>query len=344
MKKTKALGLGLAIAAISAIAVATPAAAAPWPSNGEFTIPGTMGGGALWQLSEYGLQLGTNAANDMENGFGYPIEIYGEDYLDCGTGKGADSTVTEEANGDITIDCLPAVDSPAIGLTTTAHFRLYAAADTGYLAREWFEVTNTTGSEIDESSTPFELWYYYNADDWSVGDPYYSSLHGADSEGNGDAWEAVGNAGPTAGNVTATSTAWADPRYASGFVYDGAFESTYIYPNEANVFAAGETRNFVAFVNLVFPATNDAAGATGAYNTVVAQAQTEYSAGLTGRMAAGLPCGLEVFAWGQAPCPPTAALPNTGADTAVIGGIAAGAGALALLGLGLVVARRRARA
>jgi LPXTG-motif cell wall-anchored protein len=38
---------------------------------------------------------------------------------------------------------------------------------------------------------------------------------------------------------------------------------------------------------------------------------------------------------------PAAALPATGVDATAVGGIAAGAGVLALVGLGLVVARRR---
>jgi LPXTG-motif cell wall-anchored protein len=111
-------------------------------------------------------------------------------------------------------------------------------------------------------------------------------------------------------------------------------------PASANTIAPGETVNIVAFINMVFPTANDAAATQAAYDAALAHAQGELSQGLTGRLAAGLPSDIVAAGWGvDDSCVPQ--LANTGVDATAVGGIAAGAGALALVGLGLVVARRR---
>ncbi len=79
----------------------------------------------------------------------YPLENYAQDdYFYCGSGDGSDSVVTTETNGDITIDCPCLANTFVTGLTGTLHIRLYAEDETGYMARVWGELENTTGSTI----------------------------------------------------------------------------------------------------------------------------------------------------------------------------------------------------
>ena len=89
---------------------------------------------------------------------------------------------------------------------------------------------------------------------------------------------------------------------------------------------------------MVFPTENTEAAATAAYDTALAQAKTEFDLGLKGRLAEGLTPGLNVTGW----CGPDAALPDTGANTSVIGSsLAISAGLLAAGVLALVMVRRR---
>jgi LPXTG-motif cell wall-anchored protein len=116
------------------------------------------------------------------------------------------------------------------------------------------------------------------------------------------------------------------------------------YPESANTIAPGQTLNLISFINMIFPATNDAAGTTAAFEAAVAHAQGELSQGLTGRLSAGLPSDIVAAGWGvDDSCVPQ--LANTGIDSAASIGITTGASALAMVGLVFViVARRRARA
>jgi hypothetical protein len=55
--------------------------------------------------------------------------------------------------------------------------------------------------------------------------------------------------------------------------------------------------NLIAFINMVFPATNDSAGTTEAFEIALAQAQSEFADGLTGRMTDGLPTDIAAIGW-----------------------------------------------
>jgi LPXTG-motif cell wall-anchored protein len=338
--KKKLIGVaGAAIAEIALVTTATPAVAADWPMTGFFTIDGTSGGGALWKLSEYGIAGGNSVTPGLTPDLWYPNELYVNGYFFCGDtdGDGSSATVTDETNGDVTIDCVPSVDMPQSGLTSTMHIRLYAESPTGYLARIWVEMTNTTVTTVDMSATSLALYYFYNYYGWTDNvDPWESNTGvGFDSE-NGDVWGAGGSVN---GDEIATSAAWGDPCHASEYT-TGSPEM--YFPAGVNVFAPGETKNVVTFMNMVFPATPDASGAAAAFNTAVNQAKTEYAAGLTGRLSAGLPDGLSVVGWQTGGCSPE--LPNTGIDSSTSAAIAIGVSALAAAGLALTVVSRRRRA
>jgi hypothetical protein len=85
MKKSVLVSAASAIAAIALIASATPAMAAPWPAGGTFEIPGTMAGGAAWDIDQYGISAGYNIP-DTFPGLSYPLENYAySGYVYCGS-------------------------------------------------------------------------------------------------------------------------------------------------------------------------------------------------------------------------------------------------------------------
>jgi LPXTG-motif cell wall-anchored protein len=276
----------------------------------------------------------------MSNGLYYPILAYGADYAYCGETDGSDSTVTQDNDGSVTIDCQPNSDLQ-VGITVRMHLRLYPETATGYLARQWIEYTNTTQSEITLDD-PVEVDYFFGSSDYEIGQPWLTN-QGADVSQNGDVWTAQGS---TSGDAIATSSAWGSicsaPDWTMGFDEYAPYLPHALPPSSSVHFAPGETKNRVTFINMTFPATNDSAGAEAAFAAARTIAQTEFSAGLTGRLVDGLPAGLVAVGWNDGACAPL--LPNTGVDSTVSAGIAAGASAIALLGLGLglVVARRRA--
>jgi|GEM_PF-1294928 len=349
MKKRFVAGSAAFFAAVMLVATAAPASALEWPTGGNFDIPGTMAGGASWQIDEFGIKAGGDTAGTSAHSLYYPMENLAQaSYLYCGTNDGSDATVTAEINGDITIDCPSVTDTFVSGLSGTLHIRLYAEAATGYMARVWGELTNTTGSTITiGSSDPLGVYYYYNYNAWNNGDPWMTNVGGGDYGLDGAVW---GVGGDVNNNEIATSAAWGDPSQFCRF--DTVGHGMY-YPAAANVIAAGETVNLISFVNMVFPATNDSAGTTAAYEAALAQAHTEFAAGLTGRMTDGLPADLAAVGWEKddacaAPQPATTEAPQlakTGTDSALSFGFGGGALALALVGLSfLAVARRRTRA
>lgn len=341
MKKSPiAISSAILIGAVGiALGSVAPAQALAWPSGGNFVIPGTSGGGAVWEVNVYGIRTGGDVNGVMADPLFYPAEVYGPDYAYCGdpNGNPTDSTVTQEINGDITVDCQPSVDAPVAGLTTKNHFRFYAESPSGYLARQWVELHNSTSSTIDMGQNPLYVGYFLNYYGWDPSTSHYTASDGTTgtlNESDGQVW---GVTGDTRGNFIASGMAWGSPCQASEYTY----LYNYFLPAEANVIAPGETVNIVTFVNMVFPATNDATGAAAAYNTALAQAHAEYDLGLEGRLADGLPPGLNVTGW----CGPAASypvLPDTGANTSVTGiSVAISAALLAVGALALVVTRRR---
>lgn len=338
MKKLIVL-VGSLLTTLVLVSTASPASALTWPSGGWFQIPGTSGGGAWWQIDVYGLAYAEDVNEEMNNQLYYPLATYAQgEYVLCGENDGSDATLTEESNGDITIDCAPDEDTFGLGLTGRLHIRLYAEANTGYLARVWIELENQTASTIVlGADDPLGVYYYYNYYAWQNDDPWLTNVGGGNYGLDGAVW---GAGGDVDNNEIATSSVWADLSQACRIkrADNGMF-----FPAEANVIDPGETVNVVSFINMIFPATNDAAGTTAAFEAAVAHAQGELSQGLTGRMADGLPAGLVPVGWEKNDaCVPT--LPNTGVDSSSAASFTAGAMALGILGLGFVViARRRAR-
>ncbi len=328
-------GLSMALAAVA------PARADAWPINDTFSIAGTDGG-ANWYFDGYGLSGGDDQNGLTSAYLYYPLEIVGPQYLYC---DGPNGSVTTADNGDIVIDC--PVETDAFGTTGVSyqmHFRLYPQSEFGYLARQWVEVHNNSGSVFDTSAQPFNVTFYYNYYAWDRGDPWQTNI-AADLDQDGDVWGAGGDLDPTA---IATSAAWAAPCASNRITYDVPHDK-YMFPAEANVIPDGGSVNFVTFINMVFPDSTNADPADAAFQTALSQAQTEFDAGLTGRLAAGLPGGLVISGWTDGECPPLPStpqpsapeLPNTGVDAGSLGATGIAAVGLLMAGCAALVARRR---
>lgn len=329
--------LGLTVAAaVSAIALAlaVPAAASadPIPLDGHIII-----GDAQWQIDEYGLAYGWDAA-DVYDGAGYiyyPDEFYIGDYVYCGDDY-TDAILTNEANGDITVVC-PAIDWNSTGLLASVTFRFYAGDANGYLMRELLTVTNPTGATI--TPTPIENCFYLDYYTGDQGAPPFTTSSGntdiqsddtwyttAESDGTSvvetNAWALTGSAA-TNGISMATGTDVPCASFAAG----------------DSVFAPGETKYFASFTHMVIPTAVTPEAATTALT--LAQTQTDEFASFSGRLIVGLPEGITVIGWGATPAAP--ALASTGSNPLGTSLLAVStAGILALAG-GLLLSSARSR-
>ena len=348
MKKNLVAISSALLTAIALVATATPASALAWPAGGNFEIPGTMGGGATWQLDGDGIAHAGDTAENMTHWLYYPLENYAQgDYVHCGGDDGSDATLTAEVGGDITIDCAAMPDTFESGLTSTLHVRLYAENESGYLVRVWVELENTTVSTITiGSDDPLGVYYYYNYSAWNNGDPWMTNAGGGDSGLDGSVWGAGGDLN---NNEIATSAAWGDPSQSCRFktVSYGMH-----YPADANVIPAGETVNLISFINMVFPATSDAAGTTEAFDIALEHARSEFADGLTGRMTDGLPADINAVGWETDNACATKnknatdanKLAQTGPGLSSVAALAVGAIGIGIAGIGsLVRVRRRNR-
>jgi hypothetical protein len=337
VKTTFVAGSAAFLAALTLAASATPASALAWPAGGNFSIPGTTGGGATWQVDGDGIAHSGDTDEVLTHWLYYPLENYAQgEYILCGGSDGSDATLTEEVGGDITIDCAAMPNTFESGLTGTLHLRLYAEESTGYLARVWVELENTTGSAITVGSDdPLAVYYYYNYDAWNNGDPWQTNAGGGDSGLDGAVWGAGGDVN---NNEIATSAAWGDPSQSCRFktVSYGMY-----FPTEANVIAAGETVNLISFMNMVFPATNDSAGTTAAFETALDHAKTELAAGLKGRLNDGLPAGIKAVGWEKDSACAAEKLATTGNSLPSSAALTAGAIGLGIAAIGVTIRRRR---
>lgn len=285
-------------------------------------------GGAVWQIDGYGIANAGDYDGNYTTTY-YPNWIDpGWDIEWCGTNDGTDVTVTQESNGDVTVDCDENVDAFDTGVSTTMHFRFYAESDTGYLARQWIEITNSTDSAVD-ISTSLHLYYYWNYYGWSDGDNWLTS-QGGDSGADGDTWGA-GN--DVAGVEIATTSAWA----ASCSTQTFTTNSGYDYPDSLSSIDANSTVNLVTYFNMNFPTENNEAGAAAAFDVAIQQA-SEYDH-FTGRLTDGLPSGTEFFGWNDGSCPEL--LAETGAPDATTNTAGIAAAAVALGIIAVAVRRRR---
>ncbi len=349
IRSAATLTVGSAAVLALVLGAASPALAAEPTVDGGGVV--TIGG-AHWQIDQYGLAYGWDAA-DVYNSSGYiyyPAEFYIDDYLYCGAGI-ADAEVVVESNGDLTVDC-PEAPFGTSGLTASLSFRFYAESGLGYLLRQHVTITNETDAAIE---IPEGLYaYYYDGYTGTQGDPGFVTSSGGSTVSADDTGYVSHH--PDGTSVVETEV-WA-PNGSSpdaGIIGDNHPAVTY---SEDSSFEAGETKNFVNFTNMVIPASQDEAGASAAFE-LAGQQTAEYNE-FTGRLVAGLPEGLPVVGWGTTPVTPepTPVVPvvptaplapagpvlaNTGSDASTLGIV--GLAALLVAAAGVVLVRRtRARA
>jgi hypothetical protein len=99
--------------------------------------------------------------------------------------------------------------------------------------------------------------------------------------------------------------------------------------------------NLISFINMVFPATNDDAGTTAAFETALAHAQSEFAAGLTVRMTDGLPEGLVAVGWETNDACVAETLATTGPTVSTSFALGASVFALGIVGIGVMIRIRR---
>ncbi|MFM6967880.1 MAG: LPXTG cell wall anchor domain-containing protein [Microbacteriaceae bacterium] len=287
-------------------------------------------GGVVWEVDAYGI-AGSYDYSENYTSIYYPNWIDpGWDIEWCGTNGGNDVTVTNETNGDVTVDCDENLNAFNDGVSTTMHIRFYAESETGYLARQWIEITNS--NDVDENITePLHLYYYWNYYGWNDGDNWLTSQGGVNGA-DGDTWGAGNDLG---GLEIATTSAWAASCSTETFVADSGYD----FPASLDTIEANSTLNIVTFFNMNFPTEASADGSAAAFDVAVAQA-AEFSE-LSGRLDEGLPGDTIFFGWNDGACAsePTV-LPNTGASIDTVG-TATLAGAAITVGLAAVVIRRR---
>lgn len=324
------VAIGASVMTVALLAVGSAALAV------DVVVPGTSGGGAVWKVGEYGVEQSLDAEALYAETY-YPNLIYGDIYFACGTNGGTDVTVTNEANGDITVDC-PTMADLVPGLTYTMHFRMYAEATTGYLERQWLDVTNTSDAPIDIDTLYFA--FFYNRDGWN-GVPALAS-NGSNGLADGDVWLVAGN---DSGGAIVTASAWAAKCGSAGWTLDG-MSNTMSPPPSEQVIPAHSSLGYVTFMNMVFPTTADAAGASAAFDLATRVAENEFDSGLTGRLVEGIPAGTHIVGWTVGACPPIPSpeLPNTGVDVGSLGPTGFGALVVMAAGCAAIVVRRRTRA
>jgi LPXTG-motif cell wall-anchored protein len=326
------------------LAGSSPAVAVPvtWPSNDTFVV-----GDAKWQVNALGIDAGWDAADIYQNaGFlSNPTSMYSTDYLYCGNGGGyyddpiadfTDSVVTQETNGDISIQCptWTAAWDTYPGLSMQSFIRFYHEERGGYLARYLTTFTNSTTNDI----TIDDLYLFGSAlvpRDLDESKEYFLTSSGGSGLANGDTWSAAGNPFSSTPTVFLTS-GWAKTGNGAGLTV--ANEDVYFYVPSETIIPASSSKSFVSYSFMAIPASQDAAGTNAAWDAVQAQA-VEY-ASFDGRLTCGIPQGTVIEFWGTAPADSCATLPDTGVNPQ-------GAGiALTVLAFGallLVVSVRRRR-
>ena len=317
--------IALTIAATASLSLV----AAPALANTIVNIDGTHPDiGMYWVIDEYGIASAVDAYETTTELY-YPNYFYlNGDHALCDDNYGDDAVVTEESNGDVTVDCPVQHGIIATGLDSTMHFRFYAEADSGYLARQWIEVHNTSGSDITLDDGP-SFSYYWNYYGWVDGD-YWATSQGSDTGADGDTW----GAGAAVNGLESASTA----AWAAGCTTQEIVKADwgYRYGGDAATIPAGETTNLVTYFNMYFPTAATEQGGADSFDVVKAQA-TEFDQ-FDGRLIAGLPTDRTYLGWTDGSCP--VALAETGSTVDVNEWLAI-AITVATLGLGATVLRRR---
>jgi len=332
--KTKKLAIGLAsgVVAIALSVTSTPAFAAINFDTATWTVGGI----------NYQFESGYDDTEDSYGGVEYLTTatqansslLYEETYWeygglssfrDYGFCLSATATESTEANGDVVISC-PATK---MGSTDVWLSHSYLFFHDEPVTRHIFTLENRGTSAVDLTDN-YVTFYTYNSpvNGASSSDPTSCANMTAD-----DHWSVFAGVD----NTTITGVAW---QAAGGTAFTSLGENCTSGMDAfitSKSLAAGETVNYMTFI-----ATGEPAGtSTEEMDAAFASAVTKMAAfdSLSDTLCRGID-GLVVEGWGT--CPVPAALPDTGANTAMMGSsMAIGSGLLIAGALALVMVRRR---
>ena len=331
-KKKLAIGLAAGMATIALSVGASPAFAAidfdsaTWLVGGvNYQFEGDNSGdsyGGAYELTtptqsnyELGYEEFYFDAGDLSGGWYYPM---------C---EGSTATESTEANGDVLITCDPySINGSDLWATNT--YRLFADQK---LYRHVLNLENkgTSAINLDAASLGNGFYFYVSnydktasssdptsCDSMTAEDHWAMTSANSDSVINGYAWQAAGGTAFTSAGEDCSD----DDFYA--FLTKDSF-------------APGEQANYMSLI-----ATSEPAGtSTGDMDTAFAAALAQMPAfdSLNDTFCRGID-GLVIEGWGTC----VASLPDTGANSAVMGSsIAIGSGLLIAGALALVMVRRR---
>ena len=327
-KKKLAIGLAAGMATIALSFGASPAFAAVDFDNGTWLV-----GGVNYQFEydqdgyTYGgvEQLTTPTQSNYEL---YYEEFYSSggdfnsgDYAEC---LGTTATETTESNGDVVITCEPYQMNSDSNIWATNSYRFY---NDQKLTRHVLTLENKGTASFDLGD-PYFYYYFSNYDktasssdptscaNMTADDHWAMTAATQDSVINGYAWQAAGS--------TTFTTAGED--------CTGDDLSAYL---TNTTMAAGEKRTYMSLVTTAEPAGTSSGDTDTAFATALTQMSSFDS--LNDTFCRGID-GLVIDGWGTCP----ASLPDTGANSAVMGSsIAIGSGLLIAGALALVMVRRR---
>jgi hypothetical protein len=330
-KKKLAIGLAAGMATIALSVGASPAFAAidfdsaTWLVGGvNYQFEGDGSGDTYGGVEELTTPTQSNYELYYEEFYFYNGDFNSGDYTYC---IGATATEVTESNGDVVITCEPYQIDTDSNIWATNSYRFYSDQ---MLTRHVVTIENKGTASFDLGD-PYFYYYLSNysktasssnpatCDSMTADDHWAITAGTADTIINGYAWQAAGS--------TTFTTAEED------------CESDEIVASLTNkTMAAGEKRTYMSLIATAEPAGTS----SGEMDTAFAAALTQMSSfdSLNDTFCRGID-GLVIDGWGTC----AASLPDTGANSAVMGSsIAIGsglliAGALALL----VVSRRQAR-
>lgn len=308
----------------------------------------------MWQFDDYCIANGSDAAEHFltpVNGYipaiYYPMEymlkLNGQDeYLLCE--DQANSVVTNEPNGDITIE-IPRFELDVTNVWAQVVYRIYGTANNGWLLRMETIFSNESGA--DYSITDLFSYQYaqnYTYDSSSSSTFMTSSSNSATSLASDDTWLISAVNG---GQSVVQTVAWARDGEATNYgisssgqaSVDADLQNHYV----DRTLPPNESLHYIQFTNMNIPAPNYTSSTA---EIAAAEAQVAEFASFSGRLVAGLDASVDYIGWGvpQTVDPADEEVQQTLAATGMSGSflwMSAGAATLVIIGSIVVTGRVR---
>lgn len=299
-----------ALLAIALTSLAIPAnATINWPTDGKFVL----GNEALWQFDDYCIAAGSDAAEHFlttysppsdpnstyNHGIYYPMEymlkLNGQnEYLLCE--DQANSVVTNEANGDITIE-IPRFELDEPNVWAQVVYRIYATPNNGWLLRMETIFTNESGADYEITDLfSYQYAQNYTYDSGSSSTFMTSTSNAATSLASNDTWLMSAING---GQSIVQTVAWARDGQAGNYGINSTGQAS-VDAGLRNYYAnrtltPNESLHFIQFTNMNIPVPNYTSSTA---EIAAAQTQVAEFASFSGRLVAGLDENIDYIGWG----------------------------------------------